>query len=170
MAGKSTKKKTSSKTNKKKNTVERQTNDNGLYGEIIILISLAVCILFVISNFGMGGIVGKAVSSVLFGIFGLAAYIIPVLLFCAIAFVISNKGNLHAYIKLGASMVLLVMVCTFLELVTNSYDSSASLMSCYRQASEHKNAGGFLGGCMVHLLCPLRRSGLNVQRHERGGG
>ena len=58
MAAKSTKKRknTKSRPNKKQ-------QDNGLKSEIIILASLAVCILLVLSNFGVGGIVGEAVSS-----------------------------------------------------------------------------------------------------------
>ena len=62
MAAKSTKKRknTKSRPNKKQ-------QDNGLKSEIIILASLAVCILLVLSNFGVGGIVGEAVSSVFFG-------------------------------------------------------------------------------------------------------
>ncbi len=54
MAAKSTKKRknTKSRPNKKQ-------QDNGLKSEIIILASLAVCILLVLSNFGVGGIVGR---------------------------------------------------------------------------------------------------------------
>ena len=57
MAAKSTKKRknTKSRPNKKQ-------QDNGLKSEIIILASLAVCILLVLSNFGVGVIVGEAVS------------------------------------------------------------------------------------------------------------
>ena len=62
MAAKSTKKRKSTKSRPNK-----KQQDNGLRSEIIILASLAVCILLVLSNFGVGGIVGEAVSSVFFG-------------------------------------------------------------------------------------------------------
>ena len=58
-----------------------------------------MCILLVLSNFGIGGIAGEAVSSVLFGLFGYMAYVLPFLVFAAAAFFISNRGNTHAYIK-----------------------------------------------------------------------
>ena len=150
MAAKSTKKRKSTRGKPKK------TQGNAvLKDEILILSMLAVCILLVISNFGLGGIAGEAVSSVMFGLFGFMAYFLPFILFGAAAFTISNKGNAHAYIKVGAAVVMLLMLTAFLELVMNSYDAKAGLLTYYHLASEHKNAGGLLGGCIVKLLCPL---------------
>ena len=60
---------------------------------------LAICILLILSNFGMGGIAGGAISSVGFGLVGAMAYLFPFVFFGAVAFYISNKGNPHAYIK-----------------------------------------------------------------------
>lgn len=155
MAAKSNK---SSKTNrsstKKKGTVKKTTENTMIREEILILCTLAVCVFLMISNFGLGGMVGEAVSSVLFGVFGWMAYPVPILLFCAVAFFSSNKGNAHAYIKIGAALVLLLLICTFFELIVNPYMGNKDLLSYYRQASEHHNAGGLLGGCIVTVLCP----------------
>ena len=96
-------KNTSRKRNKKQ-TKKKQDSQSFLKDEIIILSALAASILLLISNFGIGGFVGDAVSSVLFGLFGTIAYIIPILLFTGIAFVISNKGNSIAYIKTVAGV------------------------------------------------------------------
>lgn len=150
MAAKSTKKRKSTRSKPKKTQGNAALRD-----EILILSLLAVCILLVISNFGFGGIAGEAVSSVMFGLFGFMAYFLPFILFGAAAFTISNKGNAHAYIKVSAAVVMLLMLTAFLELVMNSYDASAGFLTYYRLASEHKNAGGLLGGCIVKLLCPL---------------
>ena len=126
-----------------------------LRGEIIILAALAVCILLVLSNFGVGGIVGESVSSVLFGLFGFMAYLLPFVIFGAVAFFVSNKGNAHAYIKIAAAVFLFVFIAAILELIFNSYTPGTPLMSYYTAASEHRNAGGLTGGCLVSLLCPL---------------
>lgn len=150
MAARSTKKKTNTKRNTKKTQADSTVRD-----EIMILITLAFCILMLISNFGVGGTVGSVVSAALFGIFGFTAYAVPFVLFGGIAFYASNKGNSRAYIKLGAGIVFVVLFCTFLELIMNSYDKNASLLSYYTQASLHKNAGGLVGGCLVKLMCPL---------------
>ncbi len=154
MAAKTTKKKTSSKAGRKKTKSVHHVNE-GMYHEITILTVLAICVLLILSNFGAGGIVGEAVSSILFGIFGLTAYVIPIVLFCAVAFGISNKGNRHAYIKLAAGILLLIAICAFLELITNSYDATDTLLSSYHKASVRRNAGGLIGGCLIHVLCPL---------------
>ena len=150
MASKSTKGRKNSKSRQKKG----QKNTE-LRGEIIILAVLAVCILLVLSNFGVGGIVGEAVSSVFFGLFGFMAYLLPFVLFGLAAFLVSNRGNAHAYVKIAASAVLFLLITAILELIFNSYTPGASLLSYYTAASEHRNAGGLTGGCLISLLCPL---------------
>lgn len=157
MAAKSTKGKKNTKSTAKKTQQKsgQSQNQNEIRGEIIILGLLAVCILLVLSNFGLGGIVGKTVSSVFFGIFGFMAYFLPFILFGAVAFGISNKGNSHAYIKLGAVAALFLILCGMIELLFHPYDKNATLFSYYVTSSEHKNAGGFAGGCLIRLFCPL---------------
>ena len=157
MAAKSTKGKKNTKSTAKKTQQKsgQSHNRDEIRGEIIILGLLAVCILLVLSNFGLGGIVGKTVSSVVFGIFGFMAYFLPFILFGAVAFGISNKGNSHAYIKLGAVAALFLILCGMIELLFHPYDKNATLFSYYVASSEHKNAGGFAGGCLIRLFCPL---------------
>ena len=150
MAAKSTKKRKNSR-GKKKKTQEYSV----LHGEIIILCVLAVCIFLMNSCFGLGGIAGEICSSVIFGLFGWVGYVIPILIFGVVAFLISNKGNTHAYIKTAAAIVLVCLVAAFLELVVNSYTPGTGLMEHYRQASIRKDAGGLLGGAQVQLLCPM---------------
>ena len=157
MAAKSTKGKKNTKSTAKKTQQKsgQSQNRDEIRGEIIILGLLAVCILLVLSNFGVGCIVGKTVSSVVFGIFGFMAYFLPFILFGAVAFGISNKGNSHAYIKLGAVAALFLILCGMIELLFHPYDKNATLFSYYVASSEHKNAGGFAGGCLIRLFCPL---------------
>ncbi|WP_461812800.1 FtsK/SpoIIIE family DNA translocase [Faecalimonas sp.] len=142
------KKKTKKQTKKK--TVQQNTF---LKNEIFILFSLTICILLLISNFGIGGFLGDIVSSFLFGTFGLMAYIIPILLFIGIAFITSNKGNSVAYIKLGAGIVLTVLSCTFIQLLTGDYNSKSTLLSYYHVSSLDKQGGGVVGGIFSELLC-----------------
>ena len=127
MAAKSKKRKSTKQT--KKNTQQSFVRD-----EIIIWVTLAVSILMLISNFGIGGFVGEAISDFLFRIFGWIAFVMPFILFGAVAFVISNKGNLHAYMKVATCLILMVLVCTFLQLVDEK--------------------GGMLGNILVDVLVP----------------
>lgn len=154
MAASQTKK--TSKGKSKTASKKKQSNGNSaLYGEIAIVVTFAICVLLLISNFGIGGSIGNTISSVMFGIFGLLAYIMPVILFSGIAFIIINKDNSHAYIKCCAGIAVVFSLSTFIELIVNSYNPNASWFSYYTQASIHKNAGGLVGGCLVKLLCPL---------------
>lgn len=159
MAAKSNKSKKAAKRTTAKKTTKKQTGKKAaqqntfLKNEIFILLSLAVCILLLISNFGIGGFLGDIVSSFLFGTFGLSAYIIPILIFIGIAFAISNKGNSVAYIKLGAGIVLTMLICTFTQLLTFEYDHTATLLSYYDTSALHKQGGGTIGGMLSKFLC-----------------
>lgn len=159
MAAKSNKSKKAAKRTTAKKTTKKQTGKKAvqqntfLKNEIFILLSLAVCILLLISNFGIGGIMGDIVSSFLFGTFGLPAYIIPILLFIGIAFAISNKGNSVAYIKLGAGIVLTMLICTFTQLLMFEYNDTVTLLSYYDTSALHKQGGGIVGGMFSKFLC-----------------
>ncbi len=48
--------------------------------EVILWMIVAVSLLLFISNFGFGGMVGRALSDFLFGVFGLPAYVLPIAL------------------------------------------------------------------------------------------
>lgn len=153
MAAKSTKKKQT--TRGKKKTTQKNTQKNKvLRSEIIILCVLAICIFLLISSFGLGGLLGEVIASLLFGLFGWIAYPLPLILFGITAFLISNKGNTHAYIKVAAVIVFSILLAGFLELVVNSYQPDMQWIEYYRQASVHKEAGGLIGGVMISLLCP----------------
>ena len=147
MASKSTKGRKNSK-----NLQNKKRQNTEIRGEIIILAVLAVCILLVLSNFGVAGIVGEAVSSVFFGLFGFMAYLLPFVLFGLAAFLVSNRGNTHAYVKIAAAAVLFLLITAILELIFHSYTPGTSVISYYTQASRHRNAGGLTGGCLISLF------------------
>ena len=149
-----TTKNTKKQSTKAKSKKETQKTQNFLRDEIIILVSLAVCIFLLISHFGIGGTMGDAASSFLFGLFGLLAYIVPILLFIGISFLMSNKGNTHAYIKVGTIFVLFIMFCTLFQLIVTGYDANYDLKTIYKFSSIERNDGGVLGGMFVNLLWP----------------
>ena len=122
--------------------------------EIAILLTLAICAFLLISNFGIGGFIGDALSGFMFGVFGLLAYVLPILVFVGVTFIASNKGNRFAYVKAGACVVLCFMFCTLFQLVMNDYVAGTELSNYYEVSSMHRDGGGFIGGCFVNLLCP----------------
>ena len=70
---------------RKGGTQRTRTNEERLISnEVLLLITLAVGALLFLCNFGIIGPFGDAVSSVMFGIFGLTAYIAPIFIFLAV--------------------------------------------------------------------------------------
>lgn len=124
----------SKKKSSRKPTKKKKTEQSFLQDEVIIWLTLAVSLLLMLSNFGLGGWIGDEVSYFFSGIFGLITYIIPFALFGIAAFLVSNKGNVSAYINVAAGIVFLILACTFLELV------------------DHK--GGSLGKSIAKILTP----------------
>ncbi len=149
------KRSTTNQSKQKKPSNKKQVESQSfLKHEITILVTLAICAFLMISNFGIGGFLGDALSGFMFGVFGMLAYIVPILVFVGITFIMSNKGNTLAYIKAGACFVLCFMFCTLFQLVMNEYVAETSLMTYYRTSQMHRDGGGFVGGIFVNLLCP----------------
>ena len=90
--------------------MKKQGVTSGFQTEIILLTILAASIILIISNLGMGGVVGAAISKASFGIMGLLAYVFPVLIFVGAAFLVSNSKNPLAYKKAHIERVAVCLV------------------------------------------------------------
>ena len=119
--------------------------------EIILWIIVAVSLLLFISNMGFGGVVGRGVSHVLFGLFGLMAYVLPVLLLVGSFFAVSNKGNMHASVKLVAGTAFAVFMCMFMSLAISSGEVLDPLQA-FTYCADRKNGGGIIGGFLAFYL------------------
>lgn len=112
--------------------------------EIILLSILAVSVLLLLSNFKVGGAVGNAVNAVMFGLFGMMGYAVPVILFVGAAFTISNKNNAVAWIKTIAGAFLFFLFCTLLQVIFGK--PGAGILDYYKISAAEKTGGGFFGG------------------------
>lgn len=121
--------------------------------EVILWAVLALSIILFISNFGIAGAAGNFISSIFFGLFGLAAYIFPVFLFAGTAFIIANQNNTTALVKALAASGFFIFICMFLELVCGSSKAKTPLDS-YLWSAEHKFGGGLTGGLLTWLIRP----------------
>ena len=157
---------------KKKNTASsrtkkgsgRKTGGNGTKGirqeeraianEILLIAAFAFCVLLFLCNFGVIGPVGNAVSSVMFGIFGMVAYAVPVLVFVGLAFGLSNRGNFFASLKIAAGILLVLLLGVVLELIGGQAASmeSYSITALYTAGADTKTGGGVLSGSLAWLL------------------
>ena len=135
-----------------------RTNEERLISnEVLLLITLAVGALLFLCNFGIIGPVGDAISKVMFGIFGLTAYIAPVFIFLAIAFGISNQGNFRATMKLTAAVILFLAVGVIVELFADNLKNmdSYSISVFYKYAAANKAGGGAIAGSIAYGLYSL---------------
>ncbi len=119
--------------------------------EVILWILVAVSVLLFLSNFGLGGTIGNAVSSFFFGVFGLIAYVFPPVLLVGTFFAVSNRGNRIAVVKLIAMVLLVLFLCMFVELIVHGSEPLTGPLA-YQYSHEHKTGGGFAGGLLTHLI------------------
>lgn len=138
-------------TGRKKKTAAQQQED--FTREVILWIIVAVSILLFISNFGIGGTIGNAVSRFFFGVMGLITYVFPVLLLVGTFFAVSNRGNRVATVKLVAMILFDLFLCMLIELLTkgSAVDGAAA---AYSYSFEHRTGGGFIGGLLAWIFCP----------------
>ncbi len=158
MASASGKKNTSAKrrnTKKKSADVKRRAAaDSALYHEIGLIVLFVVMVLLFCCNFGLIGPVGNAISGFMFGLFGLEAYIVPVLLFIAVAFMLANAGSPTALRKLLCGILLFLVIGIFCQLLSKN---AATLLqynaaSLYAFSKEGKNGGGILAGSIAYVM------------------
>lgn len=153
----SARKKTSSgrkaNTGRKGTSKKQQAPEDTFTREVVLWIVVAVSLLLFISNFGVGGTIGNAVSRFFFGIFGLIAYIFPIVLLVGTFFAVSNKGNKVAVVKIIASCLFVLFLCMLIELITDKSEVKTAI-EAYFYSYETKFGGGLLGGFLTHLLYP----------------
>ena len=116
--------------------------------------TLALSVILFISNFGIGGFVGDAISRFFFGVFGFMAYLLPLILFFMVAFLISNRNNPLAWMKAAAVILLVICVCTVVELALNSYQADRDFLDFYKVSAVNRSGGGLAGGVLCTLVCP----------------
>ena len=138
--------------NKKSASKPNNSQSSVISNDLKIITAFVVMILLELSNFSLIGKVGDVVSHFMFGIFGLFAYITPILVFIAISFFMANVSSKEAMIKLVASVIMFVAVCAFLQLVFAGTDYGLEFGKMYKECAKAKNGGGILGGIFAALL------------------
>lgn len=138
---------------KRKNVDIAVKNEVSLIAIFAIAIFVFLCVINVIQGRAATGI-----RHMMFGMFGLLAYLIPVLVFLGFAFGISNKGNTVAVIKLVSAVVLVFIfgIASYMIIDQESLLTNTSLISgLYQISSEKKAGGGVIFGLIAHGLYQL---------------
>ena len=142
---------TRKRTTGSKNT-HAEPMDVAIRNEILLIVFLALAIILFLCNFGVVGKAGDTVSDVMFGIFGLTAYIAPAIIFLAIAFGMINMGSNIAARKLIAGAVLFVLIGMVCELFSTepALAESWQVKEIYLRCSTEHNGGGVIAGSLLY--------------------
>ncbi|WP_035762132.1 FtsK/SpoIIIE family DNA translocase [Butyrivibrio sp. XPD2006] len=142
----------SKSTSSRRKNVREEELDYSLKSELIVIGVIALTIFLFLCNFGVCGALGSAVSGVLFGLFGITAYIAPIVILAAVVVGIANFGSIASIRKIVAGVVLFFVIGMLAELLTGRPQSSESyvIKDIYSKASELKNGGGVFAGSMAY--------------------
>ena len=169
MASGQAKKKTTNKrtTQKSRSTGTRKNQKTGKSQQdvfadgIMLAIVVAISIFLICCNMGLCGVFGSFVSGILFGLFGLIQFILPILI--SAAFILAVVYNYSAYIlrKITLSGVFTLFLCALCHMAVHiswGFKDSGIIQS-YVYSSEHKSAGGALGAIVTGIFYPLLSKG-----------
>ena len=151
---KGTSRSSAAKTSTRKLTAAEYRKENEMLDEIGLIVFFVLMVILFLCNFGIIGVVGNAISGVMFGLFGLTAYAVPVVLFVAVTFWYANTGNPHAVRKLISGVVLFVMAGVICDLIAHNASNMTAydLKSIYENCSTARNGGGVFAGSLTYVL------------------
>lgn len=151
----SAKKNTSRNTSaKKKSTAGKAADEreNEILGDVCLVALLIGSIFLFVSNFGMGGPVGRTLSGFLFGCLGLFAYGFPVVVLLLVLFSLANRENLIATIKIVGAVLGCIALSALLHLFTLGNQNLTEWKEIFAYCRENRTGGGLLGGGIAALL------------------
>ena len=137
----------------------RENVDIAVKNEVMLIIIFAIAIFIFLCVTGLiHGAAATGISNVMFGLFGLLAYLIPIIIFLGFAFGISNKGNTVAVVKMVSSVILIVLlgVLAYMFVKQEKMLAGDSLIrELYQTSIEHHAGGGVLFGSIAHGMYNL---------------
>ncbi len=121
-------------------------------GEIWMLLAGALVIFLSVCNFGICGALGNALRFFMFGVFGITAFVAPLLIFLAYLFLYANGFSRNAIIKTSAGFGLFIFAGMTAELIARRIQEMDhySLPTIYMECGAKRNGGGILAGSLAY--------------------
>ena len=134
---------------RKKTAVNDQMMD-----DIVMIVSGAICIFLFLCNFGIVGSFGNAISSFMFGIFGLFAYVAPLFIGGSVVFYNIKRGDYVAIRKFWSVVSLCLALMVIFELFSAGYSENMKfeLKDIYERCSVDRAGGGIFMGSITFVL------------------
>lgn len=121
--------------------------------EILLFVYLAIAVFVILSNFGLCGFIGRAVSGLFFGLVGTVSYILPFYVFLSAAFILSNGAKKKLVKRVLCVGIFLVVIAFICQLLNGASD--VTIRSLYHEGASNKRGGGLLLGGILALLYKL---------------
>lgn len=120
--------------------------------EILLLLTLAFCVVMFLGNLGIGGVLGSYLSLFSKGLAGkYLGNIFPILLFPIVGYIIYYWYETVCWVRISGTLLMLFSICGVCETASNTKETAAALRSF---ADSPDSAGGFFGILAAKLLIP----------------
>lgn len=134
----------------------RRAPGTPVFAEIFLWILIALCLILFLNNiFAFGVTALDAVSGFFFGIFGVCAFLAPLLLVFLAAFIVANRASLPSWVKSGAIFILFLCICALTELLSGTFDGTRIFSDYFTEGKDYRAGGGVAGALLCRMLCPV---------------
>ena len=157
MAGKSSnnkKKQTGSSSRKGSNSKKQTYEEPILNPDIVLFLTIAVGIFLELCNFHVIGPVGEVISSVMFGLGGVMAYLLPVALVAIVFFGYLSRESRVIKVKFITGICLFILVLIFVEEVFGCVRDmdTLNIASIWSNGSDMRRGGGVIAGLIAFFM------------------
>ena len=119
--------------------------------EAAAVLAILAALFLLLSGFGLFGAAGSFLFGIEKGLFGLAAYVFPLLIVLLVYLYMMQAGNALFPLKCASSVLLYFMLCAFLQLFAGGEPAEEGYFAASRQAV-HGIGGGLFGGMISGSL------------------
>lgn len=125
--------------------------------DIALIMMVIFMVIIYISLFGFGASVGSALRMILFGVFGIGAWAVPLWIFvlCLCLFTQKGGGQIQVRILAAALLILVLQSAGHLYLHTAgrlSLDVPFNLKETFTRCAQNSYGGGIIGGWFSRLI------------------
>ncbi len=127
---------------------------NDLTKEALFWLSLLVTVILFLCNFHIIGKFGDTLSKIMFGLFGLLAYVMPVLIFLGGFFISANKHNGSVIRKTIAGIAAIILLGVVFDLFAKYAEGleKYDIKALYTLSADSGKGGGVLEGSISYGL------------------
>ena len=118
--------------------------------DIFLLLMIVLSVVLLMSALGFGGIIGNAISGVMFGVMGYMFYAAPVAILILVWLVVSKRLYGRRGRKILSFIILFTAVCGLIQYMTEGVLPGSSLLDYYELSSLYRTGGGIMGGAVCY--------------------